>query len=230
MIMKNGLSAGLLALALAGIAAEAAHAQMAGMGKMPGMPPMGNGAPMQGMGQMPGMGLGPILGKASDRALDKLAKPGAFAADDAIRIGLPGPAKGLGGLLSMAGASGAGGDIAAGLNTAAGQAASAAKPIFRAAIDKMTVKDAAGLGGKTGATDYLRKSAGGAIKDELRPLIHSALEKTGVMAQASQLASLGISPDVLTDYVAQKTAEGIFTYMGREEEHIRANPMELMGH
>ena len=119
--------------------------------------------------QTPGLPFKNILTKASDQALDKLSKPGAFAADSSIKIGLPGPAKGLGGLMGMASKAGVSGDLTASLNDAAGQAASAAKPIFREAIDRMTVQDAMSLGSQTGATDYLRKSAGSEIEAKITP-------------------------------------------------------------
>ena len=179
--------------------------------------------------QTPGLPFKNILTKASDQALDKLAKPGAFAADDAIKIGLPGPAKGLGGMMSLAGKAGVGGDLTSSLNDAAGQAASAAKPIFRAAIERMSVQDAMSLGGKTGATDYLRKSAGAEIQAQIAPLVEAALGRTGA-TQSSQLSALGLNQSTLVNYVSQKTSDGIFTYMGREEGQIRQNPMALFGH
>jgi hypothetical protein len=168
-----------------------------------------------------------LLARASDHALDKLGQPGAFAADDAIRIGLPGPAAKLNGVMAMAGKAGIGPDITASLNTAAGQAAGAAKPIFHNAIQSMTLQDAGGLMGRTGATDYLRQSAGGNIRTRLRPLVRSALTRTGVMRQMSSLAAVGLTTDRLVDYVTDKTADGIFTYMGREETTLRQNPMSL---
>jgi hypothetical protein len=198
-------------VALIAVPAPAARAQLPGM----------TGTPAKG-----------ILGKASDAALDKLSKPGAFAADSAIRIALPGQASALGGVMKFANQAGVGGDISTGLNDAAGQAAGAAKPIFRAAIDKMTVQDAVGIGtgGATAATGYLKRSAGTEIKAQITPLVRTALGNTGVLKQSSKLAGLGFTEDKLIDYVSQKTADGIFLYMGREETSIRQNPMKLFAH
>lgn len=53
-----------------------------------------------------------LLGQASDHALDQLAKPGAFSADEAIRIALPGAAQ-LGNLLDLAHKAGLTGDLKA---------------------------------------------------------------------------------------------------------------------
>ena len=202
---------------LAGSVAEAA--QTPSMPQMPQIPTGGLAAP--------GLPFKDILARASDQALDKLSKPGAFASDSSVRITLPGPAGDLGGVMAMAGKAGVGGDLSDSLNAAAGQAAGAAKPIFHSAIQNMTLKDAGGLAGTTGATDYLRKSAGGEIKGKITPLVRAALEQAGVLAQASKLGELGMNADSLTDYVAQKTSDGIFTYMGREEKGLRQNPSAL---
>lgn len=167
-----------------------------------------------------------LLGQASDHALDQLAKPGAFSADEAIRIALPGAAN-LGKLLDLAHRSGLAGDLNGSLNRAAEQAAAQAKPIFRAAIDRASFSDAVEMarGGDTGATDYLKKSTGTAVQAQLLPLVRTALQQSGVLAQASQLSALGFDEARLSDYVAGKTSEGIFTYVGREEAKLRKDPI-----
>lgn len=169
-----------------------------------------------------------LLGNASDAALDKLSQPGAFSADDAIRIALPGNSKQLGDLMKLADQAGLTKDLSGSLNRAAEQAAAQAKPIFRSAIDRMTLKDAGSIatGGKTGATDYLKKTSGNDIVAKLSPLVKSALEQAGVFKQSSQLSSVGMTDAKITDYVSKKTADGIYTYMGREEAKVRENPVE----
>lgn len=168
-----------------------------------------------------------LLGNASDSALDKLSKPGAFSADDAIRIALPGAGKNLGGLMKLADQAGLTHDISGSLNRAAEQAAAEAKPIFRSAIDRMTLKDMGKIatGGKTAATDYLKRTSGGDILAKLTPLVKAALDQTGVLKQTSQLSSLGYDDRKITAYVSQKTSDGIFTYMGREETKARDDPV-----
>ncbi len=179
--------------------------------------------------QVPNFGIKPLLGQASDAALDKLSQPGAFSSDAAIRIALPGAgSKGVGKLLELAQQSGLSADLDAALNRAAEQAAAQAKPIFRAAIDKATLNDAVDIarGGSTGATDYLRKSTGAQITAQLQPLVRAALQGSGVLQKTSQLQTLGFDEARLTDYVTGKTSDGIFTYVGREETRMRQNPME----
>jgi hypothetical protein len=185
--------------------------------------------------QISGDALKEMLGKASDSALDKLSRPGAFSADDAIRIALPGTGKGVSDLMNMASKAGLGGnltgDINGSLNRAAETAAAEAKPIFRAAINKVSFKDVVGIarGGSTGATDYLKKSTGSEIKAKLLPLVKAALDNAGVLKQASQLKAFGMDEARLTDYVTGKTSDGIFTYVGREETKARQDPIGTGG-
>ena len=178
--------------------------------------------------QVSGNALKNMLGNASDAALDKLSKPGAFSADSAIRIALPGQVDKLAGLMKLTDQAGLTNDISGNLNRAAEQAAGEAKPIFRGAIDKASMNDAVGIarGGDTGATDYLRKTSGSDIAAKLRPLVQAALERSGLLKENATLSSIGMSPGKLTEYVTGKTSDGIFTYVGREEKRLRQDPVE----
>jgi len=181
-------------------------------------------------------GLRGLLSAASDSALSRLEKPGAFYADEAIRIGLPGPFKKLSGIMKYAGQAGLTKGLDKSLNDAAGIAAGAAKPVFRNAIDSMTLTDGIGIvtGGGTGATDYLERSSGSVLEGQLQPLVESALRKTGALAKVEKLiagnptaAALGLSSSQITKSVTEQTADGIFQYMGQEERKIRANPLGI---
>jgi hypothetical protein len=180
-------------------------------------------------------GIKGLLSAASDSALSKLEKPGAFFADPLVRIGLPGPLKKLSGALQFAGQTGLVKGLDQSLNDAAGIAAGAAKPVFHSAIDNMTLTDGVSIvtGGGTGATDYLKRSSGSVLEGQISPLVESALRKTGAFAKFEKLtaspaaASLGLSSDMLTKSVTQQTTNGIFQYMGAEEKKIRANPLGI---
>jgi len=111
-----------------------------------------------------GFGLSSILGKATDSALDKLAKPGTFYDDKDIRIGLPilGKSGGglLGGLLNAGNRLGLLNGLTRNINDAAGVAAGEAKPIFRDAIDNLSFSDAPEIVRESdGGTQYLRQSS-----------------------------------------------------------------------
>ncbi len=47
-----------------------------------------------------------------------------------------------------------------------------------------------------------------------------------MLQQTSQLAQFGLTDAKLTDDVAKKTSDGIFTYVGREETRMRQNPVD----
>lgn len=174
-----------------------------------------------------------ILGDASDNALDTLAEPGAFYADKAIRILLPGPLKKASKLLKYTDQAGLTGNLTKSLNDAAGLAAKEAKPIFRSAINDMTLEDGIGVVSKSdGATRYLEQSAGADLRTRVRPLVASALGNVGAFNQldklggSSLLAGAGVSRDGLTDSVTDQTLKGIFKYIGAEEAKLRANPLD----
>lgn len=185
-------------------------------------------ATMPARAQLSGAPLKAMLADASDRALDRLSEPGAFSSDQAIRIALPGVGgSGMGKLMDLAGKTGLAGNLDAQLNRAAEQAAAQAKPIFRAAIDRITFKDALTmLRSSTGATDYLRQNTQGQIQAQLLPLVQSALRSSGALSNTHALAAAGLGEGRLAKYVADKTSDGIFQYVGQEETRARANPLE----
>jgi hypothetical protein len=131
-----------------------------------------------------------MLIEASDKALDKLARPGAFSTDEAIRIILPGQPDQASELARRANEAGMTARLQRAINDAAGLAAGQAKPIFRRAIQRMTLKDTIRILSKDhGATNYLRKTSGDELYAMLRPIIANALERTG----ANKLAKLQAS-------------------------------------
>lgn len=218
----------LLALATASMSLIAvhstpAHAQMAKASKLTG-------------GSVKG-----LLGNASDSALDQLAKPGAFYADQAVRILLPGPLQKATKLMKLADKAGLTNNLTQSINDAAGLAAQEAKPVFRSAIDSMTLTDGVGIvtGGDTGGTQYLRRTSGEVLRQKMRPLISDALGRTGALKQLDSLGKGGssgsmlgalsgidLSRDGLIDSVTDQAMSGIFTYIGREEAAFRKNPLK----
>lgn len=183
-----------------------------------------------------GNSLKSVLGKASDGALDKLAQPGAFYADTAIRIALPG-AKGktASKIMSMGNKAGVTTKLTKSLNDAAGLAAKEAKPIFNTAIRNISLSDVPTLVGQSdGATQYLQQSANDDLIAKIRPLIANALGKTGAFKQLGKLGKAnrllgmaGLDQEGLTDSVTKQTLNGIFQYMGKEEAALRKNPLGI---
>lgn len=183
------------------------------------------------------VGVKSLLGDASDGALDKLSQPGAFYADKAVRILLPGPLKNATKILRFTGKAGLTKDITKNLNDAAGRAALEAKPVFRAAIDDLSLTDGVGIvtGGDRAGSDYLRRTSGKELALKIRPLVEKALGDVGAYKQVEKLGSLtslaalggaDISRDGLTDSVTDQALDGIFAYIGREEANFRQSPLK----
>lgn len=177
-----------------------------------------------------------ILGNASDKALDRLSEPGAFYADKAVRILLPGPLQKATSILRFTSKAGLTKDITKTLNDAAGKAALEAKPVFRSAIDGLTLQDGMGIvtGGDAAGSDYLRRTSGEELAVKVRPLVEKALGDLGAYEQVERLGSISslarmggtdLSRDGLTDSVTDQAMEGIFTYIGKEEANFRRNPL-----
>lgn len=194
----------------------------------------------QGLGGL--LGLDGILGRATDNALDRLARPGAFYNDEEIRIGLPmiGAPSGGGGLLGrvLGGARDLGvlDGLIRSLNDAAGVAAGEAKPIFRDAISGLELDDVPGIvRNDTGATQYLRRSSNDRLHERLSPLVDSALSDIGAYGQLDRLTAqhgwlraVGISRAGLNQTVTDQGLDGIFNYIGKEERGLRGNPGRLI--
>ena len=188
-----------------------------------------------------GLNLSSILGRASDNALDKLAEPGAFYGDEDVRIGLPIVGRRRGGLLgSILGAGERLGilePITRKINDAAGVAAGEAKPIFRDAIDDLSLTDAPGIiREKDGGTQYLRESSNDQLHERLEPLIDSALEAAGVYGQFERLSEqhsfirrAGLDRERINRSVTDQGLDGIFAYIGAEERDFRDNPLGGLG-
>jgi hypothetical protein len=188
-----------------------------------------------------GLNLSSLLGRATDSALDKLAKPGAFYADEQVRIGLPIVGKRSGGFFGslMRGASKLGvlDNITRQINDAAGIAAGEAKPIFRDAIDDLSFSDAPGIIKQSdGGTQYLRSSSNNALHAKLEPLVDSALSDLGVYSTFEGLSQkhtfirrAGLNRESINRSVTDQGLDGIFTYVGKEETAFRKNPLGGLG-
>lgn len=189
------------------------------------------------MAKLPKTGVKGLIAGASDGALDKLAVPGAFYRDTAVRILLPGAGGKLASqLFGIGDKLGLTTNLTKSLNDAGGKAAGEAKPVFRAAIDNLRWTDAPGLVTQNdGATRYLQTSAGSVLFARVSPLIGSALDNVGAYRQLDQLskgnqlmASAGLTRDGLTQSVTEQTLKGIFHYMAGEEAALRRNPAGLL--
>ena len=216
---RPGIALALIAVALCGCVAASGPAQAGVLDKV-----IGKSAGKAAAGPKD------ILKGATDKALDRVSQPDGFLKDELIRIALPGPLKQVSKAMSLGSRLGLTKDMDMLINRAAEKAAGEAKPLFRAAVDDMSVKDGVDIatGGSDGATQYFRKTSGEAVEDKMRPLIASALADTGALKQLGKLRVPGYSSADLTDYVTEKATDGIFHYIAKEEADLRKNPEKLL--
>jgi hypothetical protein len=120
------------------------------------------------------------------------------------------------------------------LNRAAENAALEAKPIFVAAIKKMTIADAIGIvnGNNDAATRYLEKSTSSELSKKFQPVIQTSLNKVNAIKYWTDIISTynaiplveKINPN-LTEYVTDKAMKGLFSMIEKEELAIRKDPV-----
>jgi len=120
------------------------------------------------------------------------------------------------------------------LNRGAEDAAKEAKPIFIEAIRQMTIQDAWGIlkGNNDAATQYLKRTTSGLLKEKFKPVINSSLQKVSATKYYSDIVNtynkIPLTEDVnpnLDDYATEKAIEGLFVMIAKEEKEIRSNPM-----
>ncbi|WP_421848122.1 DUF4197 domain-containing protein [Novosphingobium sp.] len=232
-----------LGVAIAALAAGTASAQSAQdagalLGQLLGR---GTAAPAQSMSAPPpgvssseaSGGLKLALGKAAERVVAQLGRPGGFANDPRVRIGLPGPLGRLSGLLSTLDQAGVTDGLSGKLNAAAEGAVGKALPLLKSAISRMTVTDALGIvtGGDTSATDYFRRTMGPDLQQAMSPVVSKSLSGVKAFqaldrfsAKNSLIAGQFGARD-LTGYVTEKASDGVFLYLGEQEREIRRNPL-----
>lgn len=118
------------------------------------------------------------------------------------------------------------------LNTAAEQAVVKAQPIFVQAIKNMTFTDAASIlaGDSKAATQYLQKNTEKQLVSAFSPDIKNSLDKVGankiwseIISKYNQIPLVAkVQPD-LTQYVTEKSIEGLFKQIAVKEADIRQN-------
>lgn len=178
-------------------------------------------------------GLKQALQLGTERAVDLTGRTDGFFKNAAIKILMPEKLRMAEKGMRMAGMGPKIDEFVLSMNRAAEKAAPAARSIFKDAVMKMTFDDARKVltGGNMAATEYFRAKTSDKLIQAFRPPVESAMEETGVVSQYNQVAGnmpslpfgRGQSFDI-TDYVVNKTLDGIFFMLGQEEKKIRTEP------
>lgn len=120
------------------------------------------------------------------------------------------------------------------LNRGAEDAAKEAKPIFIAAIKSMTIQDAWSIlkGEDDAATQYLKRTTSGLLKEKFKPVIQNSLNKVNatkyygeIVTRYNQIPLVEKVNPELDDYATDKAIEGLFVMIAKEEKEIRQDPV-----
>jgi hypothetical protein len=179
-------------------------------------------------------GLRDALAKGIDVAVSQLGANNGFLNDPKVTIPLPSALEKAQRGLAMIGMGAQGEQLKATMNHAAEASVAQAKPVFKQALQHMTVSDAKGIltGGDGAATAYFRHATSTQLTAKFKPVVASATAKLGLAAKydqyagkASQLGLLPAQDAKLDDYVTAKALDGLFSRIAEEEHEIRRNPL-----
>ena len=179
-------------------------------------------------------GLRAALGQGIDKAIATLGAKDGFLANPKYTIPLPPALEKADRALKMIGMGGDTEALRTAMNHAAEAAVADAKPVFKQAVQHMTLSDAKGIltGGDTAATEYFRKATSSQLTTRFKPIVARATEKLKVRAlydeYAGKAAQVGLvsSKDAnLNDYVTAKALDSLFAQIGEEEKAIRKDPL-----
>lgn len=120
------------------------------------------------------------------------------------------------------------------INHSAEGAVSLAQPIFVNAVKTMSISDAAGLvtGGDNAITEFFKRKTSAQLLTAFTPVIKTSLDKNDATKYYSQIADKynqiplvknKLNPD-LTNYVATRAMDAMFSQMTTAEKNIRHNP------
>ena len=178
-------------------------------------------------------GLRAALTQGIDVAVAQLGAKNGFLNDPKVAIPLPPPLNKAESGLRMLGMGGEAEQLKATMNHAAEQAVAQAEPIFKHALQQMTLADAKSIlaGGEGAGTAYFRKATSAELTAKFKPVVAAETAKLGLAAKydeyAGKVAQFGLIPAQdtnLNDYVTAKALDGLFSRIAEEEHQIRKDP------
>lgn len=174
-----------------------------------------------------------VLEDATVKSVDLLSSANGFANDNDVAIPFPPEALKLEQTLRKVGFSSVCDEFSASINLAAESAVAEAKPLFLEAIKNITFADAKKLlnGGNNAITLYLQEKTTPALVSKFNPVVEHHLEQNKatnswnkMVAKYNKLPMVKPVQLDLSQHVTQKTIEGLFFYISKEEAAIRKDP------
>ena len=179
-------------------------------------------------------GLKEALIQSADKAVGELGAVDGFFKNPQVKIPLPDSLKKADKAMHMFGMGKQADELVLRMNRAAEAAVPEAKALLVDSVKKMSVTDAKNIltGGDDAATQYFKKTTSGPMAEKFLPIVKKATEDVKLAQQYDKFAATGVKYGLvnkdqanLEQYVTQKTLDGVYLMMAREEKAIRANPM-----
>ncbi len=214
--MRTQILAPLAALVIAGWNPGAAHAQLDGITQHDAA-----------------AALRTALEKGSQAAVAQLGHEDGFFGNPRVKIPLPDSLAKAARLMRRVGLGERADELVLAMNRAAESAVLEAKPIFVAAVKKMTLRDAKGVltGGDTAGTEYFRRTTSEPLRVKFLPIVKRATGKARLAQKYDAYAEKGVKFGLvkedqakLEEYVTRKALDGLFLTVADEERKIRKDP------
>ena len=179
-------------------------------------------------------GLRAAISQGVDKAIGMLGARDGFLANPKYTIPLPSGLEKAERALRMIGLSGDADELKAAMNHAAELAVADAKPVFKQAVQRMTVADAKSIltGGDTAATQYFRQATSAQLSARFKPIVARATAKVKLgslydqyAGKAAQVGLISSKDANLNDYVTARALDGLFGAIAEEEVAIRKDPL-----
>jgi len=179
-------------------------------------------------------GLRTALSQGIDIAVAQLGKPDGFLKDPKVAIPLPSALQKAEHALRFLGLDKDAESLKATMNHAAEAAVAEAKPIFKTALQRMTLADAKAIltGGDDAGTQYFRRATSEQLTSKFKPIVARETAKLKLAAQyddyagrAAQMGLIKTEDANINDYVTNKALDGLFSRIADEERAIRKDPL-----
>lgn len=179
-------------------------------------------------------GLKEALIQGAGKAVNKLGAVDGFFGNKEVKIPLPDTMKKAEKAMRMFGMSKQADELVLKMNRAAEAAVPEAKALLVDSVKKMSVEDAKSIltGGDDAATQYFKKTTSAPLIEKFLPIVKKATENVQLAQQYNKFAEMGNKFGVvkkdqvnLEQYVTQKTLDGVYLMMAKEEAAIRKDPV-----
>ena len=180
-----------------------------------------------------GKGLKEALRVGAENVVEQLGREDGFNLDPQIRIPLPKELSQVQEVLEKVGMDGLLNDLELRLNRAAEVATPKAKRLFVETIQTMTLDDVMGIynGPEEAATQFFRTKMSEPLSAEMKPVVVEGLAEAGAAGAyetvINRYNAIPFVPQVeadLSQYVVDRSLDGIFHYLALEEAAIRKDP------